>query len=109
MEGIDTFFQDDMFAMFNEILFEDKPELKDTLSELSAAIAMTKEILENSSEEEKEILLDVYKDLEYLLNANNEENSLTYYMDLDKFDDPHLDKIIEEIQIDLEKLEQQYY
>lgn len=30
-------------------------------------------------------------------------------MDLDKLDDPQLDKIIEEIQIDLEKLEQQYY
>jgi len=109
LEGIDFFFQDDMFAMFNEILFEDKPELKDTLSDLSVAIVMTEEIFENSSEEEKELLLDVYKHLEYLLNENNKENSLTYYMDLDKLDDPRLDKIIEEIQIDLEKLEQQYY
>lgn len=105
LSGIKEFSQNDILHGVNEIIFKDNKELVDILTRITESTAISDGVLEKISDYELNNLKENYYRLSLLLNRNNKNNSLTYYI-LNNVNNSDLKRILNEINSNLSEIEE---
>lgn len=83
LKGYRNFLNPNVVGMIEGMLLENDLVLRNMFSDLDEIVLCAEDILENTPDEEKEIIIDAYINLGNLLDENkvgNQENSLWYYI-----------------------------
>lgn len=98
LKGVKHYTQNDIFAGLHNILYESNEGIKDTLIEISGVICTTDEIIEYASLNDLDELSEIYAELGNLLDRNNKEDSLTYYLLKNSYDDSNsFNKVLKKV------------
>lgn len=104
LSGTKEFSQNDIIHGVNEIVFEDDKEMVDILTRITRVAATSDDILENAYNNELNNLQERYYSLSSLLNRNNKDSSLTYYI-LNDIENLDVEKLLKEIKLNLYEME----